>query len=226
MTFGEFVTSSRDALTAARFKNEKTRKEWDSRLARFAKPLFLMLLGDIGSDDVKACLDPIWLDNNNAANMLAHDLTEILKTARALKLCGFDSNPAEIARDAMPKLAKANKPQITHREAIPLSGLQASMATIRGVDAMKARLVEFQALTATCPSEARLAQWSEIDMRESLWTIPAGRMKAAEEHRVALCPRALAILTELAKTAHTSGFVFVNPKTAEPYSEKTALRLI
>ena len=83
MTFGEFVTSSRDALTAARFKNEKTRKEWDSRLARFAKPLFLMLLGDIGSDDVKACLDPIWLDNNNAANMLAHDLTEILKTARA-----------------------------------------------------------------------------------------------------------------------------------------------
>ena len=82
----------------------------------------------------------------------------------------------------MPKLAKANKPQVTHREAIPLSGLQAFMATIRGVDAMKARLVEFQALTATRPSEARLAQWSEIDMRESLWTIPAGRMKAAEEH--------------------------------------------
>ncbi len=32
----------------------------------------------------------------------------------------------------------------------PWPALQAFMATIRGVDAIKARLVEFQALTATC----------------------------------------------------------------------------
>ena len=51
-----------------------------------------------------------------------------------------------------------------------------------------------QVLTATRSGEVRGAVWSEIDLDECLWTIPAVRMKAAREHRVPLSRQAVALL--------------------------------
>ena len=50
-------------------------------------------------------------------------------------------------------------------------------------------------LTAARSNEIREAVWGEIDLVDALWVIPAARMKAGKEHRVPLCPRAIAILT-------------------------------
>ncbi|MXW66432.1 MAG: tyrosine-type recombinase/integrase [Gemmatimonadales bacterium] len=54
-------------------------------------------------------------------------------------------------------------------------------------------------LTAARWGEVRWAEWSEIDLRESVWTVPATRMKAKREHRVPLCGRAVEILAEARK---------------------------
>ena len=51
------------------------------------------------------------------------------------------------------------------------------------------------------------AEWPEFDLDAGFWTIPAARMKARKEHRVALSARALAIVKEIS-TARTSKFVF------------------
>ena len=49
--------------------------------------------------------------------------------------------------------------------------------------------LEFTILTATRPSEAREAKWSEI--KESTWIVPSERMKERVEHRVPLSSRCL-----------------------------------
>ncbi len=41
-----------------------------------------------------------------------------------------------------------------------------------------------------------MAEWSEIDAADGVWTVPAKRMKTKREHRVPLCGRALEILAE------------------------------
>jgi integrase len=43
------------------------------------------------------------------------------------------------------------------------------------------------------------ATWSEIDLKTRMWTIPPARMKAAREHRVPLCDRAVQILRQLSR---------------------------
>ena len=69
-------------------------------------------------------------------------------------------------------------------------------------------------LTAVRPGEARGARWEEIDFGASEWTIPATRMKAAREHRVPLCARAVEVLHAAERlrqgspTAESAGLVF------------------
>jgi integrase len=43
----------------------------------------------------------------------------------------------------------------------------------------------------------RGAKWTEFDLKEKVWTIPAERMKARREHQVPLSKPALAVLTSM-----------------------------
>ena len=63
-------------------------------------------------------------------------------------------------------------------------------------------------LTATRSGEVRGALWTEIDRGEGAWIIPARRTKAAREHRVPLCRRALEILEEARALDRGSPLVF------------------
>ena len=53
---------------------------------------------------------------------------------------------------------------------------------------------QFLILTAARTSELLNAVWSEIDLKKEVWTIPAERMKAGEEHIVPLPPEAIRVL--------------------------------
>lgn len=64
----------------------------------------------------------------------------------------------------------------------------------------------FQLLTATRPSEARCAEWSEIS--GDVWTIPANRMKKGAKHIVPLSDKALSVLEEVRKISGRCKFVF------------------
>ncbi|MEC9483357.1 MAG: tyrosine-type recombinase/integrase [Halomonas sp.] len=50
---------------------------------------------------------------------------------------------------------------------------------------------------AVRPTELRAASWSEFDLEQGLWTIPAERMKKRREHLVPLPKQAIAALKEL-----------------------------
>ncbi|UTH29994.1 tyrosine-type recombinase/integrase [Ectopseudomonas hydrolytica] len=63
-------------------------------------------------------------------------------------------------------------------------------------------------LTAVRPSELREAPWTEFDLEEGIWTIPAERMKKRREHVVPLSRQALDALKELKKLTGTYPLLF------------------
>lgn len=71
------------------------------------------------------------------------------------------------------------------------------------------RALQLAMLTAGRTSEVLGARWSEIDLAAAIWTVPAERMKANEEHVVALSRQAVAILQALPRVSRT--FVFPSP---------------
>ena len=118
-------------------------------------------------------------------------------------------NPARwkgFLSEALPARGKAAA--VVHHPAVPFAEMPGFMSELRKREGVAARALEFLCLTATRSGEVTGAVWSEIDLGEKVWTIPAPRMKTGREHRVPLSPRALAILEE---AGTHSGAVFIGP---------------
>lgn len=72
------------------------------------------------------------------------------------------------------------------------------------------------------PGELRAAEWSEFDLENAEWRIPAERMKMGEAHIVPLARQALAILGELEPFARGGRYLFPSLRTRErPMSDNT-----
>jgi integrase len=72
------------------------------------------------------------------------------------------------------------------------------------------------------PGELRHAEWVEIDLREAVWRIPAGRMKARRVHDVPLSPQVVAMLKGLQTLTGSGRYVFPSAYGASrPMSENT-----
>jgi integrase len=67
--------------------------------------------------------------------------------------------------------------------------------------------LEFVILTCVRTGEGIGARWSEMDLENALWTIPAERMKSRKPHRVPLSTGALAVVSKLSEVRQ-SDFVF------------------
>jgi len=68
--------------------------------------------------------------------------------------------------------------------------------------------LQFTALTACRSGEVRGARWSEINLKEKIWEIPAERMKMRRPHIVPLSKQANAVLERAGKLWGTDGLVF------------------
>jgi integrase len=76
--------------------------------------------------------------------------------------------------------------------------------------------LEFIILTAVRTREALEARWSEIDLAQRIWTIPATRMKSDREHRVPLSSRAVEIIEQMEKV-RCSEYVFPGQNRDMPF---------
>ncbi|MBE3027377.1 integrase arm-type DNA-binding domain-containing protein [Janthinobacterium sp. GW458P] len=65
-------------------------------------------------------------------------------------------------------------------------------------------------LTLTRPNESVKAEWSEFDIENALWKIPAQRMKARREHLLPLPTQALDLLKAMRPVTGNTKFVFPN----------------
>ena len=82
------------------------------------------------------------------------------------------------------------------------------MRRLRSQGGVGARALEFAVLTAARSGEVRGATWSEVDLKASLWTIPAARMKSGREHRVPLSKSAIKLLRSFPASRRPEDLVF------------------
>jgi integrase len=101
-------------------------------------------------------------------------------------------NPATPIRRELHK--RAGRRERGSFAAMPYRDVPGFLTRLRTADGTSARCLEFTILTASRTSEALTAEWSEIDLSARLWTIPAAKMKAREQHSVYLSERAVELL--------------------------------
>ncbi|SFS45635.1 Integrase [Sulfitobacter marinus] len=204
------------------WRNKKHAAQFISTLETYTFPRIGKLkVSEVTTADVLAVLQPIWLEKPETARRVRQRIGTVMKWAVAN---GWrQDNPADAIAQALPKQDKTQ----AHRKALPydkvpefLDALKASSAG----DATKLAL-ELVILTASRSGEVRLAEWSEFDLEQALWTRPAHRMKSKKEHRAPLSPRAVEVLLQARKLGSGEGLVFPGTKYGKPLSDMTLSKL-
>jgi integrase len=126
-------------------------------------------------------------------------------------------NPARWKGHLAQLLSKRQKLTRGHHAALPYAEVPDFVARLHEQTGLAALALEFTILTAARSGEALGAKWSEIDVEEKLWTVPAGRMKGSREHRVPLSNRALTALAR-ARKLQTNDYVFPGQNRGRPLS--------
>lgn len=193
-------------------------RQWERTLDEVCQPIRKLAIDKVDTEDVLQILKPLWSETPEHARRVRMRIEAVLDFARAKGLRSGD-NPAR-GRGHIHNLLSAHDRAVKHMRALPypdMPGFWKSLATVSG---MGAAALRFTILTAARPGEARGAPWSEIDFTESLWTVPAERMKEKRLHRVPLSPAAISVLQSVHHDAITPGdFVFSGQKKGKPLSD-------
>jgi len=104
-----------------------------------------------------------------------------------------DTDPVYPVRKALPK----NKTQ--HKRPLQVTEIGQLMRDLDGYERNFQTVAAFrlQWLTLARPNEVLGAKWSEFDLDDAVWSIPAERMKMGKEHRFPLPTQAVAILRKV-----------------------------
>lgn len=210
----------------AEWKNPKHAQQWTNTLERYAYPK----IGNLPIQHVQKALilqilEPIWKTKNETARRVRGRMESIFDFAKARDW--FDGeNPARWAGNLKDALADPAKIQrVKHHPALPYAEVAAFLSVLRQQEGIAAAGLELLILTAVRTKEIREAQWSEFDLGEKVWTIPANRMKADREHRVPLSDDAVAVIARMWKIRQ-SDFVFPGGRHGKPMSENAMLALL
>jgi integrase len=156
-----------------------------------------------------------------------------LETAhRALQNCGqifrYAIATGRAERDLSRDLRGALPPaQPTHLAA--LTEPKAIGDLLRAIDSYSGSFITKSALRLAPliflrPGELRQAEWSEINLEQAEWNIPAVRMKMRDPHLVPLSTQAIAILEEIKALTGRGHYIFPGLRTHDrPMSNNTIL---
>ena len=118
-------------------------------------------------------------------------------------------------------------PTVTNMAAITdpvrLGALLLAMDSYKGTSDARSAM-KLLALTAVRPSELRLSRWSEFNLEEATWDIPATRAKMRRPHRVPLAIATLDILRDMwvsRSRQRLDDYLFPGLSADRPMSENT-----
>ncbi|MBO1254885.1 tyrosine-type recombinase/integrase [Alteromonas sp. 5E99-2] len=190
-------------------KETTSKKSW-----QLMQKHVLPFIGEMPVDQLKPkhaidIIKPISVrGNHETVKRLCRHINEVMRVALASGL--IDTNyfvditklfPAP-KKKHMPTIIPERLPELMHR----LSNAHISKNT--------RYLIEFQLHTITRPIEAASAKWSNINIDEALWVIPAEQMKMGRDHVIPLSQPVMTLLTALREMNGHRPYVF--PGHREP----------
>jgi integrase len=197
---------------SSEFKTQQQTRKLTSMLQNYAYPfLGNMLITDIDLNAIKAMLESIWADKTETANRLRIYVGHIFDMAIARDIY-TGLNPARWdggLKTLLPAPQKISK--TIHLKALDVEIMPEFWANLTKQDWMGSKVLQFGILTGTRSAEMRGALWSEIDIDEKVWRIPAKRMKGEhpKDHNIPLSIASIALLNSMPKT---SQYVFPSLK--------------
>ncbi len=175
-------------------KNEKYRQQWINNLERY----LFRDLGDTSIEQIKAShlatlLQPLAIRIPDTTRKIIGQLDLIFRDCLARDL---------IAKNEIDKLKLIIKYERKPRKHFLALNWQEAPALYKLVQSTSDLLETtrnafcFGMLTAGRTSEVMYLKWAEINLDESVWKVPAERMKAGLAHQVHLCKAARALLVK------------------------------
>ncbi len=220
-----FAQAAREvhSINAPSWKNAKHGAQFISTLETYAFPHFGDLsIASVQSHHILSALQPIWLGKPETARRVKQRIGKVMEWAMAQ---GWRvDNPVDAATAGLPK----QNAQKNHRKALPYRDVPALIDAVQasGAAPLTKLALEFLILTAGRSGEVRESTWSEVNDTERLWVIPGDRMKAGQEHRVALSGRAFQILEKARPHSDGSDLVFSGSRYGKPLSDATLRKLV
>ena len=197
---------------------EKHRHQWaDSNapnawLRRFelyvSMPIGGLPVSDVEPEHVLKILQPLWATKRPTAQKVRQCLHQIMAHAVAEKY--RTDNPAGRIISSLLMRGGAKR---THHRAVPYAEVATVLDAYQKSNASLASKLSlrFMVLTAARLGEVRGARWSEIDLNKRVWTVPAKRMKARNEHKVPLSFQSLEVLEQARELSGDDMLIFPSP---------------
>ena len=130
-------------------------------------------------------------------------------------------DPAVDLRGALTPHKKKNQAAVKPEE---MPELLRAISTYESIGDRQTQLaLQLLAFTFVRTNELIGALWTEFDLSNALWIVPATRMKMRNEHVVPLTRQAINILNELKSIAGDSGFLLPGRNPNKPISNNTLL---
>lgn len=182
----------------------------------------------IGRKPIRDITSPIVLDvirriEERKAHEIARRATQTIGLIfRYAMLTGrAESNPAEALKGALKPYKKGNYAAMEIKE-FPefLAKLNRNEARVFPTTRI---MFDLMMLTFVRTSELIKAEWSEFDLKERVWIVPAARMKMRKEHIVPLSKQAIEGLKELKRLNGDTKYVFPSQRDPRKHISNNAI---
>lgn len=170
---------------------ESTRALRTATYERDIKSIFgNRLLNEISSEEIRSHCEKI-KDQRNAPSTAIFVRDLISNIYRFAKQRGYKGeNPADEISNSSIAVFKARERSLTPKE---INLFFNALENMQSDFALK-KALKFILLTMVRKGELIGATWNEVDFKNKVWTIPAGRMKARRAHNVYLSEQALDLI--------------------------------
>ena len=205
------------------WRNSKHAAQWIQTLRTYAFPTVgTVPVDQVDSPLIRDALAPIWLTVPETAKRVHQRIGSVLDFAQS-KGWRHNDTPTRAVLKGLPRQRTSNR----HFAAMPFADLPAFMRRLRSSSQTAGRLaLQFTILTAARSGEVRGAVWSEVDLSNQLWTVPADRMKAHQEHVVPLPPAAMDLLEMVRSLADQPASPLFPAPRGGPLSDMTLSKVL
>jgi integrase len=202
-------------------KAESTREKTMTRLEQDVFPMIgAKPVSAITAGDVRAVVERI--EQRGALDIAKRAFNYIGRTLRYADSRGLVARDVSASIDL--NLILTNRETKHHpalTDPIAVGGLMRAIDGFTGSFVTLCAL-KLSAMTLVRPGEIRHAEWTEIDLDASTWSIPGRKMKMGIDHIVPLAAQAVVILRELQAVTGRGVYVFPSERgESRPMSENT-----